>query len=117
LGRVAALNAVTVPTFQNGPGEQLTHKTMKKKKSIQWWDDLTVIQDPIPHIPEPEILKAMPEELHKEWEDFIRGQTCLLIQEYGEEKMVSGIYEWDFQRFVSKLKRGLPTADTFEEWD
>ena len=81
-----------------------------------WWDDIQSIDEPYPHIPETQILAVMPEELKPEWEDFIRGQTGLLLTNedgsYG-----SGIYPWDFERFTSKLKRGLPTRDTAAEWD
>lgn len=81
-----------------------------------WWDDLKEIAEPYPHIPESQILAAMPEELKPQWDDFIRGQTCLLI-EHADAPPESGIYPWDFERFTSKLKRGLSTVDTAAEWD
>ena len=80
-----------------------------------WWDSLETIEEPYPHIPESKIKEVMPPSLVDAWENFIRGQTCLLIK-HGEESE-GGIYPWDFDRFISKLKKGLPLVDSLSEWD
>ena len=81
-----------------------------------WWDDLKTIQEPYPHIPADQIEEAMPQELHESWRDFMRGQTGLLIEKDGEDPGF-GVYPWDFERFVDKIKRGVPLVDTALEWD
>ena len=77
-----------------------------------WWSDLPIIKEPIVHISEKEIMKAMPDSLKPSWEDFMYGQTCLLCEDGG-----AGIYPQDFGRFIGKLKKNQPLVDTIEEWD
>lgn len=68
---------------------------------LRLWDtDLDVIEKPYPHIPEGEVLAAMPEELHAEWDKFMRGQT-MLVREDGQ----AGIYPCDLIRFASSRER------------
>jgi len=38
---------------------------------LAWWETLPIILEPFPHIPEKEILAAMPEELKPLWTDTI----------------------------------------------
>jgi hypothetical protein len=78
-------------------------------KQNNWWDELKTIEEPYPHIPESQIMAAMPEELKLEWEDFIRGQTCFHV-EHEDGTHEAGIYPWDFDRFTSRLKRYLPAT-------
>jgi len=90
--------------------------------NTNWWESLETINEPYPHIPESKILEAMPAELHKAWGDFMYGQTCLALEKTGGsgtngKTWESGIYTWDFERFIGKLKRNQPLKDTVEEWD
>jgi len=77
----------------------------------RWWSDLKVIKEPIPHVPESHILMVMPEEIKREWENWMRGQTGLAC-ENGD----FGVYSSDWARFVGKLERGLKLEDKIEEW-
>jgi len=82
------------------------------QKSKNWWESLVTIEGPFPHIPRKEIMAAMPKELHEAFGDFMMGQTCLRMDN-GD----SGIYPWDFERFVYKYKNNQPLVDTAAEWD
>jgi len=63
--------------------------------TLAWWEKLPIILEPYPHIPEREILGAMPEELKPLWTEFIRGQGAV-----GMDDGDHGIYPWDFFRFL-----------------
>ena len=64
-----------------------------------WWERLEIIQEPYPHIPEKEILAAMPADLHRQWEQFIRGQGVLALDDGA-----AGINPCDFSRFKEWLQ-------------
>lgn len=49
-------------------------------------------------IPESEILCNLPYELHNEWDNFMRGKTCPVL-ENGDH----GVYSWDLKQFLSKI--------------
>lgn len=66
---------------------------------------MKVIKEPFPHIPEREIYAILNEEQTKNFNHFISGQTCLLI----EEDNSSGIYPWDWDRFANRY--GLPMSN------
>ena len=50
-------------------------------------------------IKESEILINIPFELRKEWDNFMRGKTCPILDD-GDY----GVYSWDLNQFLSKLK-------------
>jgi|GEM_PF-2279028 len=62
---------------------------------LSWWETLPIILEPFPHIPQKEILAAMPEELKAFWEQFMFCKGVLLMDD-GDH----GIYPWDFFRFL-----------------
>lgn len=73
---------------------------MSSSQSLpQWYSLLKERKTPHPHIPESEIVKAMPQKYHKAWKSFINGQTGLSLP--GD----FGVYPWDFGKFVGKIKR------------
>lgn len=73
-----------------------------------WYNRLEVVEEPYPHIPEGEILAAMPEELHNEWDSFMYGQTTL-VREDGQ----AGIYPCDLIRFVIRsCRKNAPKLST-----
>ena len=49
-------------------------------------------------IKESEVLFNLPHELHKDWDNFMRGKTCPLL-ENGDH----GVYSWDLNQFLSKI--------------
>jgi hypothetical protein len=49
-------------------------------------------------VSEAEILCNLPYELHNEWDNFMRGKTCPIL-ENGDH----GIYSWDLKQFLSKI--------------
>lgn len=49
-------------------------------------------------IKESEILLALPPELHSEWDNFMRGKTCPLLDN-GDH----GVYGWDLNQFLNKF--------------
>ena len=81
-------------------------------KIKKWWEDLQVVKEPIPHIPQKHIDMVMPDDVKPMWENWILGQTGLHCDD-GD----FGVYEWDWKRFVGKLEKGQPLVDTAEEWD
>ena len=83
-----------------------------KKTTTRWWENIEAVDKPMPHIPEKQILAVMPEDIKPMWENWICGQTCLLCDD-----MDSGIYKWDWERFVGKLERNEKLVDTAAEWD
>ena len=81
-------------------------------KTKNWWDNLEVVEEPYPHIPQKEIAKVMPPELKEAWGKFINGQTGLRCD--GGD---FGVYADDWERFVGKLQRKEKVEDTAAEWD
>ena len=49
-------------------------------------------------IKESEILFNLPKELHNDWDNFMRGKTCPLL-ENGDH----GVYSWDLNQFLNKF--------------
>jgi hypothetical protein len=49
-------------------------------------------------ISEAEILCLLPYELHEEWDNFMRGKTCPVLDN-GDH----GVYSWDLKQFLSKI--------------
>ena len=49
-------------------------------------------------IKESEVLFNLPQELHTEWDNFMRGKTCPLLDN-GDH----GVYNWDLNQFLNKL--------------
>lgn len=48
-------------------------------------------------IKESEILFNLPSNLHNEWDNFMRGKTCPIL-ENGDH----GVYSWDLNQFLAK---------------
>jgi hypothetical protein len=49
-------------------------------------------------ISEAEILCNLPHELHEDWDNFMRGKTCPILNN-GDH----GVYSWDLKQFLSKI--------------
>ena len=49
-------------------------------------------------IKESEILFNLPQELHDQWDIFMRGKTCPLL-ENGDH----GVYSWDLNQFLNRF--------------
>ncbi len=49
-------------------------------------------------IKESEVLFNLPRELHTEWDNFMRGKTCPLL-ENGDH----GVYGWDLSQFLNRF--------------
>jgi len=50
-------------------------------------------------IKESEILISIPFEFHNDWDNFMRGKTCPLLDN-GDH----GVYSWDLRQFLNKFK-------------
>jgi hypothetical protein len=49
-------------------------------------------------IKESEILFNLPQELHSDWDNFMRGKTCPILDN-GDH----GVYSWDLNQFVNRF--------------
>jgi len=49
-------------------------------------------------IKESEILVNLPQELHSDWDNFMRGKTCPILDN-GDH----GVYSWDLNQFLNKF--------------
>jgi len=49
-------------------------------------------------IKESEILVNLPSKLHNEWDNFMRGKTCPILDN-GDH----GVYGWDLSQFLNKF--------------
>jgi hypothetical protein len=49
-------------------------------------------------IKESEILVNLPQELHSDWDNFMRGKTCPLLDN-GDH----GVYSWDLNQFLNRF--------------
>lgn len=49
-------------------------------------------------VKESEILFVLPSELHTEWDNFMRGKTCPILDN-GDH----GVYGWDLNQFLNKF--------------
>ena len=50
------------------------------------------------NIKESEVLFNLPQNLHNDWDNFMRGKTCPLLDN-GDY----GIYTWDLNQFLNKF--------------
>ena len=63
-----------------------------------WMNILENISLKSKEIKESEILFNLPKELHNDWDNFMRGKTCPLL-ENGDH----GVYSWDLNQFLNKF--------------
>jgi hypothetical protein len=49
-------------------------------------------------IKESEILFNLPKELHNDWDNFMRGKTCPILDN-GDH----GVYSWDLNQFLNRF--------------
>jgi hypothetical protein len=49
-------------------------------------------------IKESEVLLNLPQELHTDWDNFMRGKTCPILDN-GDH----GVYTWDLNQFLNKF--------------
>jgi len=49
-------------------------------------------------IKESEILINLPQQLHSDWDNFMRGKTCPILDN-GDH----GVYSWDLNQFVNRF--------------
>lgn len=49
-------------------------------------------------IKESEVLLNLPQELHNDWDNFMRGKTCPILDN-GDH----GVYSWDLNQFLNKF--------------
>ncbi len=49
-------------------------------------------------IKESEVLFNLPQDLHNDWDNFMRGKTCPLLDN-GDH----GVYGWDLNQFLNKF--------------
>jgi len=49
-------------------------------------------------IKESQILINLPQELHKDWDNFMRGKTCPVLNN-GDH----GVYNWDLNQFLNRF--------------
>jgi hypothetical protein len=54
------------------------------------------LQDKV--IKESEVLFNLPQELHSDWDNFMRGKTCPILDN-GDY----GVYGWDLNQFLNKF--------------
>jgi hypothetical protein len=50
------------------------------------------------NIKESEVLFNLPQELHSDWDNFMRGKTCPILDN-GDH----GVYSWDLNQFLNKF--------------
>jgi hypothetical protein len=63
-----------------------------------WMDILENISLKSKEIKESEVLLNLPQELHSEWDNFMRGKTCPILDN-GDH----GVYSWDLNQFLNKF--------------
>ena len=63
-----------------------------------WMDVLENLSLQGKAIKESEVLFNLPQELHTEWDNFMRGKTCPLL-ENGDH----GVYCWDLNQFLNRF--------------
>ena len=63
-----------------------------------WMDILDNISLKSKEIKESEILLNLPQELHNDWDNFMRGKTCPILDN-GDH----GVYSWDLNQFLNKF--------------
>lgn len=50
-------------------------------------------------VPESKILYCLPSEKINDWDNFMRGKTCPILDN-GDH----GVYAWDLKQFINKIK-------------
>jgi hypothetical protein len=63
-----------------------------------WMDILEKLSLQDNAIKESEVLFNLPQNLHNDWDNFMRGKTCPLLDN-GDH----GIYTWDLNQFLNKF--------------
>jgi hypothetical protein len=63
-----------------------------------WIQNLEKISLNAGHIKESEILFNLPSSLYNDWDNFMRGKTCPVL-ENGEH----GVYSWDLNQFLNRF--------------
>jgi hypothetical protein len=63
-----------------------------------WSNTLKTIANNKNFIKESEVLINLPPNLQQEWDNFMRGKTCPLLDN-GDH----GVYFWDLQQFLNKF--------------
>jgi hypothetical protein len=63
-----------------------------------WIQNLEKISLNAGHIKESEILFNLPSSLHNDWDNFMRGKTCPVL-ENGDH----GVYSWDLNQFLNRF--------------
>lgn len=63
-----------------------------------WSQKLKLLCSKESFISEGEVLCNLPYELHNEWDNFMRGKTCPVLDN-GDH----GVYSWDLKQFLSKI--------------
>lgn len=63
-----------------------------------WMNILENISLNSKEIKESDVLFNLPKELHNDWDNFMRGKTCPLL-ENGDH----GVYSWDLNQFLNKF--------------
>jgi hypothetical protein len=66
--------------------------------SISWKKILLTLCEKQQYLNERVILSSMPHQIHSDWDNFMRGKTCPLM-ENGDH----GVYSWDLKQFLSKV--------------
>jgi len=64
----------------------------------KWIKDLETLSTQNQNIKESEILILIPQEIHCEWDKFMRGKTCPIL-ENGDH----GVYSWDLKQFLNNF--------------
>jgi hypothetical protein len=63
-----------------------------------WMNILENISLKSKEIKESEVLLNLPQELHNDWDNFMRGKTCPILDN-GDH----GVYSWDLNQFLNKF--------------
>jgi hypothetical protein len=65
-----------------------------------WIENLKEKSSDFKALPESMILSELPSELTEDWENFMRGKTCPILDN-GDH----GVYSWDLHYFLSKNEK------------
>lgn len=57
-------------------------------------------------IKESEVLTNLPSKLTNEWDNFMRGKTCPILDN-GDH----GVYSWDLEQFLGVLKKKIDVSE------
>jgi len=60
-----------------------------------WTDNLKLLTSENDAIPESKILTILPHEKYNDWDNFMRGKTCPILDN-GDY----GVYSWDLKKFL-----------------